>query len=338
MRFETMGGHNARSKAADLLVLLAMVAAGWFVQPLQPAFGQGFPTKPLKFIIPFAPGGSTDIAGRLIATEMSAIFGQQMVVENRAGAAGVVGIDAVARSSPDGYTVGLSGMGPSVLAHVTGAKPPFTIKDLVFVGHAGLVEMMIVASLQTPYSTVRQLVDAAKSNPGKIPFGHAGTGSPANLAFELFKAMSGIDMPAISYKGDGPAIADVVGGHIPVVSASVASAVPHIKAGKIKALAVDSPTRSASLPDVPTVAESGIPGYEAGTFNLLVVAAATPAGIVERLNSVLNEVMKKASLRERYVQMGMVPVIQTPAQAAEFVARETAKWAKVIKEANIQMH
>jgi tripartite-type tricarboxylate transporter receptor subunit TctC len=319
------------------VMLLVLVVGGWLAQPVQPAFGQGYPTKPIRFIIPFAPGGSTDIAGRLLAGEMSASLGQQVVVENRAGAAGVVGIDSVARSSPDGYTLGLAGMGPVVLAHVTGGKPPFAIKDLVFVAHAGLVEMLILASPSAPYSTVRQLVDAAKSNPGKIPYGHAGTGSPANLAFELFKAMSGVDMPAISYKGDGPAIADVLGGHILVASTSVASAMPHIKAGKIKAVAVDSPARSPSLPDVPTVAEAGIAGYEAGTFNVVVAPAATPTAIVERLNSVLNEVMKKPSVRERYVQMGMVPVIRTPAQTAEFVARETAKWGKVIKEANIQM-
>lgn len=336
MRFATVSGHNMRSKAANLLLLLAMVTGGCVAQ-LQPAFGQEYPTKPIRFIIPFAPGGSTDIAGRLLAAEMAARLGQQVVVENRAGAAGVVGIDFVARSSPDGYTVGLAGMGSVVLAHVTGGQPPFAIKDLAFVAHAGMVEMLIITSPEAPYSTVRELIDAAKSSPGKLPYGHAGTGSPANLAFELFKVMSGVDMPAISYKGDGPAIADVLGGHIPIASTSVASALPHIKAGKIKAVAVDSPTRSPSMPDVPTVAEAGILGYEAGTFNVVVAPAATPAAIVEQLNSVLNEVMKKPSVRERFVQMGMVPVIRTPGQTADFVASETAKWGKVIKEANIQM-
>ncbi|HXC39459.1 MAG TPA: tripartite tricarboxylate transporter substrate binding protein [Burkholderiales bacterium] len=297
---------------------------------------QNYPSRPIRLIIPYSPGGSTDIAGRLIAQEFTASLGQSVVVENRAGAAGNIGVDAVAHSAPDGYTLGLSGMGPSVLTHISGPKPGFTQKDLIFVGNAGLVEMMIVANPATPFATARQIIEAAKAAPGKMPYGHGGTGSPAHLAFELFKVMAGVQMPEIAYKGDTPTLSDLMGGQVAVASVSVAGAIGQIKAGKVRAVAVDSPQRSPALPDVPTLAET-LPGYEAGTFNMLVAPSGTPAPVVQRLNAALNEAESKPALRERYAQMGMVPVIATPQQAADFVARETAKWMKVIKEANIQL-
>lgn len=317
------------------VLIAAIVATGMAVA--EGAFAQAYPSKPVKFIVPYAPGGSTDLAGRLIGAELSAATGQQFVVENRAGAAGNIGIEAVARSAQDGYTLGLSGMGPSVLTHIAGPKPPFAMKDLVFIGHAGLVEMMIVANINSSYASIRQIIDAAKANPGKLSYAHGGTGSPAHLAFELFNAMAGISIAAIPYKGDGPAMTDIVGGQVQIGSISVAGAMGQIKAGRVRALAVDSPQRSPGLPDVPTLAEAGVPGYEAGTFNMLVGPAGTPALVVQRLNSLLNEVMAKPVIREKYAQMGMVPVIASPQQANDFVNRELAKWAKVIKDANIQM-
>lgn len=298
---------------------------------------QAYPSKPVKFVLPYPPGGSTDLAGRLVASEFSAALGQQYVVENRAGAAGNIGVDAITKSAPDGYTIGFSGMGPSVLTHIAGPKPPFTQKDLVFIGHAGIVEMMIVANISSPYTTVKQIIDSAKASPGKIPYAHGGTGSPAHLSYELVNAMAGINMPAIPYKGDTPALTDVVGGQVLVGSISVAGALSQIKAGRARGIAVYSPQRSPSLPDVPTVAEAGLPGYEAGTFNVLIGPVGIPGPIVQRLNSALNESMAKATVRERYLQMGMVPVINTPQQATDFVLRETAKWDKVIKESKIQM-
>lgn len=300
-------------------------------------FAQAYPSKLMKFIIPFAPGGSTDIAGRLVASEMSSILGQPIVVENRAGAAGNIGIEAVVRSSPDGHTFGFSGMGPSVLTHIAGPKPPFGLKELIFAGHGGLVELMIVGHSGVAYGDIRQLVMAAKASPGKISYAHGGTGSPAHLAFELFKSMAGVDMPAISYKGDGPAVIDIVGGQVVVGSISVAGAMAQVQAGKLKAIAVGSPVRSPALPNIPTVAEAGIPGYEAGTFNMVVLPAGTPSSYVDRLNAALNETMRKPVVRDRYIQLGIVPVINTPQQAADFVSRELAKWARVIRDANIQM-
>lgn len=315
--------------ACCVLVALMAIAAA-------PAGAQAYPVKPIRFIVPYPPGGSTDVAGRIVAQELGDVLGQQVVVENRSGAGGNIGVGAVAQATPDGYTIGLSGMGPSVLTHIGGPKPPFTPKDFTIIGHAGLVEMLIVSNVSSPYVSTREIIGAAKANPGKIQYATGTSNSPGYLSFELFKAMGGITMAPIIYKGDNQALADLIGGQVPVGSLSVAGAIGQVKAGKLRAVAVYSPQRSPSLPDVPTVAESGLAGFEAGTFNILVGPAGLPAPIVQRLNSVLNEAMKKSVVRDRYLAMGMVPVVHSPQQASDFVARELAKWTKVVKDADIR--
>lgn len=301
----------------------------------QSAFAQPFPSKPLKMIIPFAPGGSTDIAGRLAAAEMSTLLGQPIAVENRAGAAGAIGIDAVAKSAADGYTVGLSGSGPTVILHIVGPKPPFAVKDLNFVGNVGLVELMFIAKPDTQYRDLRAMIALARANPGKYLYAHGGTGSPSHLGFEYLKSVTGISMDAVVYKGDGPLITDLMGGQVEFAITAVASAAAQVKAGKVRALGVASAVRSPSLPDVPTAQEQGAAGYEAATFNLLAVPAATPTAVAERLSSVLAEVTRKPDFRLKFAELGMVPVGGTPKQTADFVERETAKWAKVIRDAKI---
>ena len=301
------------------------------------AMAQSYPNKTVKFIVPYPPGGSTDIAGRVIAAEMTSTFNQQVVVENRGGAGGNIGVEAIAHAAPDGYTIGLSGMGPSVLTHIGGPKPPFRLDELTMIGHAGLVEMMIVSNISSPFVTSREIIEAAKANPGKVPYATGTANSPGYLAFELFKSMAGITMAPIPYKGDNQAMADIVGGQVMIGSISVAGAIGQIKNGRVRGAAVYSPQRSPNLPDVPTVAELGLTGYAAGTFNILVGPAGLPAPIVQRLNVALNEAMAKPVVRERYIQMGMVPVVNTPQQAADFVAREMAKWTKVVKDANISL-
>jgi tripartite-type tricarboxylate transporter receptor subunit TctC len=318
-----------------IIPALSVLGFSLFAMALQPATAQSFPSRPLKMIVPFAPGGSTDVAGRILAAEMSNILGQQIVVENRAGAAGVIGIEAVARSAPDGYTMGISGMSPSVLAQISGPKPAFTNDELSFVGHAGIVEMIIVADPRSPYTTLKQAIDAARDKPGSLTYGVGANGSMAHLAFELMKNLAKVDIRAITYKGDGPAMSDLVAGHIPFASVSVAGALPLVSGGKARALAVMSGSRSPAMPDVPTVAEAGLPGFEATTFNLLAVPAKTPTAIVARLNAALNEAMGKVAVRNRFVEMGMVPVLNTPQQTTDLVAKEMVKWAAVIKQANI---
>ncbi|MBW7862457.1 MAG: tripartite tricarboxylate transporter substrate binding protein [Rhodocyclaceae bacterium] len=311
----------------------AMVA--FFTMGSLPAHGQEYPSKPITLIIPFAAGGSTDIAGRILAKEMGEALGQPVVVQNRTGAAGAIGIDAVAKSAPDGYTLGLSGTGASVLLHITGPKPNFTIKDLSFIGNAGNVELMFISHPGSPYRDIRQLIAAAKQKPGKIPFAHGGTGSPAHLTMEYLEASAGIDLIPVAYKGDGALMPDVMAGTVDVGIVAAASPIGQIKAGKITPLGIASAKRSPALPDVPTVAEQGVAGFESAAFNMLAAPAGTPAPIIAKLNGALNQAFARKEVRERFVELGMAPGGGTPKEASDFVERETNKWRKVIQDAKI---
>ncbi len=298
------------------------------------AQAQPFPNRPITLIVPFAAGGATDIAGRLVATEMGQSLGQSIVVINRAGAAGAIGIDSVAKAAPDGYTMGLSGVGTSVLLHITGPKPAFTLKDLVFIGNAGNVELMFITHPKSPYKNLRQLIAAAKAQPGKLTFAHGGTGSPAHLTMEYLESSAGMDMVPVPYKGDGALMPDVLGGTVDVAIVAAASAIPHIKAGKIVPLAVGSGVRSPAMPDVPTVREQGVAGFESSAFNMLVVPAGTSDAVAQRLNAALNEAIKKTEVRDRFADMGMSVGGGTPKETAEF-ERENVKWRKVIQDAKL---
>jgi len=315
--------------------LLTLVLASTLSLVAGGAQAQAYPERPISLIIPFAAGGSTDIAGRLVAEKMGQSLGQPVVVQNRAGAAGGIGMNAVAKAAPDGYTVGLSGVGTTVLLHITGPKPGFTTKDLVFIGNAGNVELLFVAGAKAPYKDLRQLIAAAKAQPGKIPFAHGGTGSPAHLTMEYLESSAGIDLTPVAYKGDGALIPDLLGGTIDVAIVAAASAIPHIKAGKLTPLAIASARRSPALPDVPTVQEQGVPGFESSAFNLLAAPVGTPESVVSKLNAALNDAFKSKELRDRFTEMGLAAGGGTPKETAEFVERETAKWRKVIQDAKI---
>lgn len=318
--------RGSRTRAAMWLI------AGLLLSGLAEA--QNFPSRPLKMVIPFPPGGSTDVAGRLVAGEMGGFLGQTVVVDNRAGAAGTLGIEQVARSAPDGYTMGLSGTGPTILAHVLGPKPSYTLKDLAIVGNLGLVEFIIIARPGFPQTTIRDIVTFARANPGKISF--AGSGTPAQLAIELLNSVAGIQTLHVPYKGDAPALADVMGGQADLAALTIAVSIAQIKAGKVKAIAVASEARSPLLPDVPTVAETGAPGYEASAFNMLVVPAATSPAVIERLNAAANSGLRKKDVQEKFLSFGLVATPGTAQAAAEVVRRDTEKWLKVIRDAKIQ--
>jgi tripartite-type tricarboxylate transporter receptor subunit TctC len=323
----------ARALPAALVLLVWLVPASQLVTG--DALAQGFPNRPMKFIVPFPPGGSTDAAGRIFAAEMAATLGQPVLVENRPGASGAIGVDAIAKSAPDGYTMGLSGTGPSVLVHIMGPRPGFTMKDLIVVGHAGLVELIVVGRPGLPYNSIREIVAVAKASPGKISYATSGSGSPPHLSFEYLNSLAGIELLHIPYKGDAPALTDLMGNQVDLAILGVPGAVVQIKAGKIKPIAMTATTRSVALPEVPTVAESGVPGYDAAPFTLFVVPAGTPAPIVERLNAALNDALRKPSVVERFATFGITPVVMTPAAATEFLQRQTEKWAKVIRDAKV---
>ena len=300
------------------------------------AFGDTFPSKPVRMIVAFPPGQATDIVARLLGEELTKTWGVQVVIDNRAGGNNIPGTVAGKIAPADGYTITFGTSSALAVNPSLYTKLPYdTAKDFAMVGGVFISPWLIVSNPSTPYNTLREMVATAKKNPNALTWGYGATA--LQLGAELFKYRAGIDIVGVPYKGSGPATVDLMGGQIMVGSNSVTGALPQIKAGKLKALAVDSPTRSALLPDVPTVAEAGVPGYEGGTYSLVVGPVAMPASAVNRLNAALNEVLRKPAVRERYTQLGLVPMPKTAAETADFVARETAKWAKVMKEANIQI-
>ena len=311
---------------------LGGIGAAAFVVPRQ-ALAQAYPSRPIKMIVPFTPAGSTDAAGRILAREMEVTLGQNIVVENKPGAGGNIGIDAVAKSPPDGYTIGVSGTGSTILGHLMGPQPNYKVEDLAYIGHISLVEFALLVRKDFPANTVQELIAVAKANPGK--FRYAEGGGPTRLAFELFGMMTGANLVRVPYKGDAPVLNDLLGGHVDATFQSMAGSLSQIQAGQVKALAVASPTRSKALPEVPTVAEAGVPGYTAGAATMMVVAKATPEPIVRKINDALNMALRKPEVLEKYAAMGLSAIPQTPAEAAETVRRDMEKWAKVIKDANI---
>ena len=290
-------------------------------------------------IVPFPVGGSTDINGRILAQEMSAILGQPMVVENRAGAAGGIGMGAVARSAPDGYTVGVSGVGTTVLLKLLGQSLGYDPeRDLLPVGYMGSLGLAIVARSDFEATTVSELIALAKARPDTITYGTSGSGSPGDLALEYFKSLTGIDMRHVPYKGDAPILNDLIGRHIDLGVLTTSGAIPQVRAGAIKAIAVTSMQRSAQIPEVPTVAEAGVPGYVAEIWNILVVPRGTPPAAVEKLSGALATALKTASVRAQLESQGLVPVVMTPEETAAFVQREQEKWGRVAKHSQVRLN
>jgi tripartite-type tricarboxylate transporter receptor subunit TctC len=312
------------------LLLLALCTA-------VPAFSQPYPSKPVRFIVTFAAGGGTDLIARTVAPKVSEGLGQPVVVENRAGANGAIGADAVAKSAPDGYTVCVCAAGTLAVApHLT--KLPFDpLKDLTPVAQLANSPFVVTVNPGVKAESLRELIALAKAQPGKINFGSSGNGGSPHLSTELLKIMAGIDMVHVAYKGLGPGITDLLGGQIQLMLADVNLVVPHIKSGKLRALAVTGANRSPALPDVPTVAEAGVPGYVAGTWYAVLAPAGTPSPIVSRLSEEIRKALAMPEVRSALIAQGVEPAGSTPAQLASFLHDEHAKWGKVIREAKIKI-
>jgi tripartite-type tricarboxylate transporter receptor subunit TctC len=321
--------HRLQEIAAALLAL-----AVW--SPL--AAQDGYPSKPVRWIVPYAAGGLPDTIARATAQKVSESLGQQVVVENRGGGGGVPGVMAVKDAPPDGYTwlVGTSGtlgVNPSVYAKI----PYDPLKDFAPASNIFIVPLIIVAHPSFAPNTVAELVEAAKKAPGRINFASAGPGTAQHMTGELFKLRAGIDLVHIPYKGSGPGITDLVGGQVPIMFDSVTSALPHIRSGRAKAIAVTTAQRIAQLPDVPTVAESGYPGFEGVGWSGIVLPAATPREIVERVSADIQKLLNDPQLRERMLDRGGIPDPRTPQAYAEFLRSEIEKWAQVAKAANVRL-
>ena len=306
------------------LLLLVLVFHG---APAQP-----YPSKPIRFIVPFPPGGSSDLIARAIAPRISERLGQPVLVENRPGAGGMIGVDAVAKAVPDGHTIGLAAAGALSSNISLYPRMPFhPEKDLAPISMLAMIPFFLVAHPSQP-ATLKEVIEKAKS--GALSYGHGGNGSTMHLAGEL---LNGARLQAVPYKGSGPVSADVLGGQVPLGVVDVPSAIANVKAGKIRALAVTSKRRIAAAPDVPTFEEAGVPGYEAIGWFGTVAPANTPSPIIERLNAEIRAALAVPEIRERALQAGAEPFTNTPQQFAALIREETRKWAQVIRAADIKL-
>ncbi len=319
----------ARLLAAALPLALAMGPA---------AAQQDYPNKPIRLIVPFTPGGVTDTGARVVADKLGARLGQSVVVDNRPGASGNIGTQMVATAAPDGYTLLLGFDGTLVINPHVYAKVPFdTIKDFVPVSKIGDAVLIIVVHPSVPAKTLSELVAYSKTNPGGVSYGSAGTGSTPHLAGELLKARTGANFVHVPYKGGGQSMTDLVGGSLPMLYTAVAGAYPFVQKGQIRPIAVSSAQRLASLPEVPTVAESGVPGFESSSWIGILAPAKTPQPIVERLQRELHAVVQSPEVRERLASLGISALGNTPAEFGQQIRADFAKYDQIVKAAKVRV-
>ena len=324
-------GPSAPLLAAILATAFHAIATG----PAK-AQAQAWPAKPIRLVVPFPPGASNDVLSRITAQAMSPGLGQQIVVENRPGGGGIVGTEAVARSPGDGYSM-LNIQASFVANAALRPRLPYEpIADFAYVGMMARGPLLMVVHPSLPVRNVREFLALAKSKPGQVNYGSTGTGSHNHMATELFKRMAGINIIHVPYKGAAPALTDLISGQVQLMIDPLVSSAQHVKAGKLRALAVADSRRSPLLPDVPTFAEAGLPGYESLSWFGLLAPAGTPAAIVTLLNSTTGAILANdRDLRARFTELGVEPIGGTPAQLAAFAREETRKWSAVVKKANV---
>ena len=320
--------------AICLLVLGAAGAAGLGASG---AGAQDYPTKPIRFIVPWPPGGGADIVSRIVGQRVGELFGQQLVIDNRAGAGGNIGAEVGARAAPDGYTILFGYIGTHAINPGLYKAMPFEPKDLAPVTLMTSVTNILVVHPAVPAKTLAELMALIKAQPGKFFFSSAGNGSLPHLAGELFKTMTGLDMVHVPFKGGGPAVAALIGGEVQLSFADPLAAIPGIKAGQLRPIAVTALKRTPGLPDVPTIDESGVTGFEATGWNGVLVPAATPQPLIDKLNATFIAALKTPAVADRLNEQAYEPVGSTPAAFSAHIAAETAKWAKVIKASGAQI-
>ena len=300
------------------------------------ARAQAYPTRPVRIIVAFPAGGPTDIAARLLGQWLSMRLGQEFIIENRAGASGNIGTEAVVRSAPDGYTL-LMAVSPNTINATLYRKLSYDfLRDVVPVANVAEFPLVMEVSLSFPVKTVPEFIAYAKANPGKITYASAGIGTPDHVAGELFKLMAGVDMLHVPYRGGAPALVDLIAGQVQARFDPLSSSIEYIKAGSLRALAVTTATRSEALPEVPTVAET-LPGYEASAFFGMAVPKGTPPEIVDKLNKEVNAALADANIKARLADLGGILIPGSPADFGKVVADETEKWAKVIKAGGVAL-
>jgi tripartite-type tricarboxylate transporter receptor subunit TctC len=315
---------------ARLLLAAALLACA-------SAMAQGFPTRPVHIVVPFPPGGGTDVVARAVAPAMSEALGQPVIVENRAGAGGNIGTDAVAKAAPDGHLLLVASAATAINNTLAKNISWQVTRDFAPVALLVINQSLLVAHPSVPASSVKELIALAKGKPGQVTYGSYGNGSSAHLIGELFKMMAGVDLLHVPYKGAAPAVNDLLGGQVNLVFADVAAVLPHVKSGKLKPLGIGSSKRFDGLPEVPTISEAGVPGFEAGGFLGLVAPAGTPPAAVSALNAAALKSLDNPKVRERLVSLATVPMGGTPEDFGRHLRAEVEKWARVIRAGNVKV-
>jgi tripartite-type tricarboxylate transporter receptor subunit TctC len=316
----------------------ALLVSVFATQSASAADAPSWPARPVRMVIPFPAGGTTDILGRVAAQKLSESLGQQVIPDNRPGASGNIGTEQVARAAPDGYTL-LTAPGSTLTIHPSlypklGFDP---LKDFAPITILAGVPNLLVVHPSLPARNVKELIALAKSKPDQLNYASTGAGQSTHLSMELFKSMAGVKIVHVPYKGSAPAVTDLLGGHVPMMFDNMPSALPHVKAGKLRAIGVSTSKRSSTAPDVPTVAESGLPGFDVTVWFAVLAPAATPRDITDRLHRTLVKALQAGDVRERLASQGAEPVGNTPEQFTAQMKADLAKWAKVIKDANIKL-
>ncbi len=309
---------------------LAMLAAA------TGAMAQNYPNRPIRMVVPFPPGGAVDVIGRVVAPALSERLGQQLVIDNRGGANAIIGTDIAAKAAPDGYTLLIVPAGHAITPNVSRKLPYDTLKDLAAVGLVGNGAYVLVIHPALPVKSVSEFVAYAKARPGKLNYAATGHGNATHLAGELFKVLTGVDMVYILYKGGGPALTDVISGQVAAFFAGVASSAAHIKSGRVRALGVTTARRAAALPDIPTIAETGVPGYEVDGWYGILAPARTPQAIIQRLNADINAVVATQDAKDRLLAVGLQARGTTPAEFHQMIVNDIGRWANVVKRAKIE--
>jgi tripartite-type tricarboxylate transporter receptor subunit TctC len=317
---------------------IAVLYGIWLLALTHCAFAQNYPSKPVRWIVTYPPGGPTDVVARAVGVKLTAAWDQQVVIDNRAGAGGVIGTELAAKSVPDGYTLLLgTSAGLSINPALSSKLPYDAVKDFAPISLLVINPQILVVNTAVPVSSVKDLVALAKSRPGQLNYASVGQGTPNHLGMELLKSLTGIDMVHIPYKGTGPAITDLLGGQVQVMFNSMPSVLPHVRTGKLKGLAVGSAQRSPAAPDIPTVAEAGVPGFEYVTWYGMFAPAQTPKGIITKLNAQVAKILAEPEMAQRLASQGAEPRSSTPEALAKFMRDETERWKKVIRSAGIKV-
>jgi tripartite-type tricarboxylate transporter receptor subunit TctC len=318
-------------------ILAAVIAAAAFIASTLCGFAETYPSRPVRLIVPFPPGGSTDIMARVVAQKLTERLGQQVIVDNRGGAGGRIGMHLAAKALPDGYTLLMSTSITHTVQVSLYSKLPYNVlTDFAPISLVASIPLLLVVNPSVPAKSVKELIALAKAKPGQLSYASPGNGTSGHLAAEMFRSMADVDVVHVPYKGGGPAITDLIGGQVQMMILSALATLPHVKTGKLRALAITSLTRSPYLPHIPTMTESGLPGYEVVLWYGVSAPAKTPPVIIARLNKEIVQIMRLPEVRERLASEAGQPVGSTPEEFQAIIRTDVAKWGKVVKEAGIK--